>query len=139
MAESKFPELPDDKKSYLLGSFIFLRYFNPAIITPESVGILTANDINRTARRNLVLVRILGAACSEELVQVTKVLQNLVNHCPFGTKEDFMSPMNRWLLSRKNRLLLYYAQLINVGDPENYQKAGNQRFLLLINCRMCRR
>jgi len=57
-------------------------------------------------------------------IKVAKVLQNLVNHCSFGAKEEYMVPMNRFLLSRKNRLLLYYAQLINVGDPENYQKVS---------------
>lgn len=49
-------ELTDKVSFQLISSFIFLRYFNPALLCPEAYG-LTDRDLSATARRPLVLVR----------------------------------------------------------------------------------
>ncbi len=65
-----------------VGGFIFLRFINPAIVSPETVDLDLPND-NRDIRRSLVLV--------------TKVLQALANNVRFGAKEPGMRQLNGWM------------------------------------------
>ena len=58
MMQEKFPESTLEDRDILLGSYIFLRFYSPAIITPEFYGILTnANTLSLRVRRNLLHVR----------------------------------------------------------------------------------
>src|SRR5690606_27021230 len=66
---SKFPE----SRHTVIGGFIFLRFFNPAINVPESYG-LTEEPPSKEARRVFVLA--------------TKTLQSLANNIPMGAKEE---------------------------------------------------
>ncbi|MBP3629383.1 MAG: hypothetical protein J6I95_07935, partial [Anaerotignum sp.] len=59
-----FPELP----SQIVGGYLFLRLFCPAIASPENFDLLgPETKISTSTRRNLILV--------------TKVLQNMKNYC----------------------------------------------------------
>lgn len=74
---SRFPEA----KVTAVGGFIFLRFFCPAIVAPESVGLVDSDVvISKDLRRSLVLI--------------TKVVQNLANNVLFGAKESFMGGIN---------------------------------------------
>jgi len=75
---SRFPE----SIFTAVGGFIFLRFINPAIVSPETVDLDLPND-NRDIRRSLVLV--------------TKVLQALANNVRFGAKEPGMRQLNGWM------------------------------------------
>ncbi|KAI8868758.1 hypothetical protein GQ42DRAFT_36496 [Ramicandelaber brevisporus] len=66
-----------------VGGFIFLRFFNPAIVAPDTFG-LTSTINNKELRRGLLLT--------------TKVIQNLANDVLFGVKEAFMAPLNEFLM-----------------------------------------
>jgi neurofibromin 1 len=65
-----------------VGAFIFLRFFNPAIVSPDSEN-LCRNIENPKIRRALLLV--------------TKVIQNLANNVLFGAKEPYMIVLNDFL------------------------------------------
>lgn len=78
MAATKF-ELNEKQRYTLVSSFIILRYFNPAILVPETFG-LADRDIGGPVRRSLTLL--------------TKVLQNYANEIAFGGKESFMAVFN---------------------------------------------
>lgn len=55
--QERFPESTLEDRDILLGSYIFLRFYSPAIITPEYYGILTnANTLSLRVRRNLLHV-----------------------------------------------------------------------------------
>ena len=81
--EQKFPE----SSTTAIGGFMFLRFFCPALVSPESFGLL--RSVPPYARRALVLV--------------TKVLQNLANQQPF--KEQYMAPLNASFLEPNTTLV----------------------------------
>jgi hypothetical protein len=56
-----------------IGGFMFLRFICPALVAPDSFGLI--RSVPPESRRALVLV--------------AKVLQNLANFVPFGSKEEF--------------------------------------------------
>ncbi|KAI9761574.1 MAG: 3-dehydroquinate dehydratase (3-dehydroquinase) [Chaenotheca gracillima] len=65
-----------------VGSFIFLRFFCPAIVAPDSEGLVTSSP-SKEMRRGLLLIG--------------KVVQNLANNVLFGVKEPYMAPLNDFL------------------------------------------
>ncbi|WWC91180.1 uncharacterized protein L201_006121 [Kwoniella dendrophila CBS 6074] len=77
-------ELVDDRftdsRHSAVGSFIFLRFFCPAIVSPESID-LDVDPDTRDTRRALLLI--------------TKVIQNLANNVVF--KEPHMKVLNSFL------------------------------------------
>lgn len=76
--DSRFP----DSRHSSVGSFIFLRFLCPAIVSPESVDLeLPAGS--KENRRGLLLI--------------TKIIQNLANNVVFGNKEPHMKILNGFL------------------------------------------
>jgi len=90
----------------LIGSFIFLRYLNPAISSPEGFGLLPEGKVpSNTARRNLLLI--------------TKVLQNLANGKTFNNKELYMVPLNGFVERHMKTVTSYFDELVNfVAQPK---------------------
>lgn len=76
IVEDRFP----DSRHSAVGSFIFLRFFCPAIVSPEAVDLDVPAD-SREVRRALLLI--------------TKVIQNLANNVKF--KEPHMQILNTFL------------------------------------------
>jgi Ran GTPase-activating protein (RanGAP) involved in mRNA processing and transport len=84
----------------LIGSFIFLRYLNPAVSSPEGFGLLPPGKVpSNTARRNLLLI--------------TKVLQNLANGKTFNNKELYMVPLNGFVEKHMKTVASYFDELVN--------------------------
>ena len=70
--------------AHRIGGFLFLRFVNPAIVSPETIdvdlaAVNPASD-TREVRKNLV--------------QISKVLQALANNVKFGAKEPKMRKLN---------------------------------------------
>ncbi|KAJ3082728.1 Neurofibromin 1, partial [Quaeritorhiza haematococci] len=63
-----------------VGGFIFLRFFCPAIVAPETFDLVQQPITSKDLRRGLVLV--------------TKVVQTLANNVLFGIREKFMEGLN---------------------------------------------
>jgi len=63
-------------------AFVFLRFFNPDIVAPDSENLCKPIE-NVKIRRALLLI--------------TKVIQNLANNVLFGAKEPFMIVLNSFL------------------------------------------
>lgn len=76
--EDRFP----DSRHSAVGSLIFLRFFCPAIVNPESLDLHVPPEV-REVRRALLLI--------------TKVIQNLANNVVFGNKEPHMKVLNSFL------------------------------------------
>eukprot|EP01132_Coremiostelium_polycephalum_P001368 gene1368-1726_t len=88
----------------LVGGFIMLRFFSPAIVTPEYSKLLPSDIVpTKKAKRNLVLL--------------AKVLQNASNGVLFGGKEEFMTCMNQFVLSNKEKMENYFTMICK--DPLN--------------------
>jgi len=89
----RFPE----NTNTTIGGFIFLRFFCPAVSSPEAYGIVEEPP-SASARRLLILI--------------TKVLQNLSNDVEFGSKEPYMTKMNDFIQSNRNKLVQFYDKLV---------------------------
>ncbi|KAJ1987203.1 Ras GTPase activating protein ira2 [Dimargaris cristalligena] len=79
-----------------VGGFIFLRFFCPSIVAPDSHDLVKGN-VNKEVRRGLILA--------------TKVIQNLANDVLFGAKEAFMTPLNDFLITNKYKVTQYLEEL----------------------------
>jgi len=84
----------------LLGGFLMLRLFSPALIAPENWLPMQLN-INATQRRNLTLL--------------AKLLQNASNGTTFDSKEPYMIPMNSFINDSKSRMWNYFDLV--ASDP----------------------
>jgi len=87
-----------------MGGYIYLRFFNPVIVTPDAINFISIKP-NRIMRRNLILM--------------AKVLQNLSNGILFGDKEVFMKVLNKYIEERMEPLQTYFDNLIKVDDLED--------------------
>jgi len=109
----RFPE----NVNTTIGGFIFLRFFCPAVSSPEAYGIVEEPP-SASARRLLILI--------------TKVLQNLSNDIEFGSKEPYMTKMNDFIQSNRLKLGQFYERLvkpsgkapINIDMPRNIKNVS---------------
>ncbi|KAG0011185.1 Ras GTPase activating protein ira2, partial [Entomortierella chlamydospora] len=96
-----------DAKFTAVGGFIFLRFLCPAIVAPESDGLLQAPIENAKVRRGLLLI--------------TKVIQNLANNVLFGAKEPFMIVLNTFLTSNIHKVTRFLG---NISTPQQLEPAS---------------
>ncbi|KAI7862201.1 hypothetical protein BDF14DRAFT_1858538 [Spinellus fusiger] len=93
----RFPEA----KYTAVGAFIFLRFFCPAIVSPETEGLLKPNTfISRDMRRGHLIA--------------TKVIQNLANNVLFGSKETYMIVLNDFLTSNIYKVTSFLRNISSV-------------------------
>lgn len=87
-----------------VGAFFFLRLICPAIAAPESY--FADEPPEPYVRRQLVLV--------------SKMLQNLANKVQFGGKEEFMAPLNPFIIDNAENLEKFYLKLTvkNTSSPD---------------------
>ncbi|KJE97414.1 hypothetical protein CAOG_07280 [Capsaspora owczarzaki ATCC 30864] len=91
-----------DKVDIAIGGFIFLRYFCPAIVSPEGFN-LVKQPVTPEARKNLILI--------------SKTLQNMASGVEFGENEPYMLNANQLLRDSKLGVHLY-LQLLAVVPPD---------------------
>lgn len=87
---------------------MFLRFVNPAIVSPYEAGILEKKPLPRIERglklMSKVRSRAEGAACRwgcqarPQTFPVSQILQSIANHVLF-TKEEHMRPFNDFVKS----------------------------------------
>lgn len=91
-----------------VGGFLFLRFICPAIVAPEVYN-LCPHVPPMAVRRGLILI--------------SKAIQNLSNGVQFGSKEEYMTPMNPFIVENIHRIrdfLLSLAQAVDVKDGESH-------------------
>eukprot|EP00475_Leptophrys_vorax_P005130 TRINITY_DN1307_c0_g2_i1.p1 TRINITY_DN1307_c0_g2~~TRINITY_DN1307_c0_g2_i1.p1 ORF type:complete len:901 (+),score=234.58 TRINITY_DN1307_c0_g2_i1:125-2827(+) len=119
LAEQSFPDADRYQIASLIGGYVCLRFFSPAIVTPDALNIITDKP-NKLMRRNLVLV--------------AKCLQNLSNGQYWGEhKAEYMIPLNSFIDKNRSRLTDYLLNLANVDDLE--YRLNVDRLLALTNTR----
>jgi Ras GTPase-activating-like protein IQGAP2/3 len=84
--------------------FVYYRFINLAIVTPDSFNIVDT-DIPAVARKNLVFI--------------AKVLQNVFNFREF-TANDNLAGLNEFINRSKPALLRYVDDVPRVEDPEDH-------------------
>ncbi|RYP71987.1 hypothetical protein DL771_004456 [Monosporascus sp. 5C6A] len=92
-----------EAKYTAVGSFIFLRFFCPAIVAPETDG-LVSTPPSKELRRGLLLI--------------AKVIQNLANNVLFGAKEPYMYGLNDFLTQNIYKVTTFLRE-ISVPPKDN--------------------
>jgi len=100
LTKRKYPEATDHAICSLIGGFFFLRFINPAIVTPQAY-MLVDGIPSKHPRRTLTLI--------------AKMLQNLANK-PSYAKEAYMYPTNPFVEQNKTRINQFLNELCEVGD-----------------------
>ena len=93
--ETTADRFPESRHS-VIGSFIFLRFFCPAIVAPDNIDLDVSPD-TREVRRALLLI--------------TKVIQNLANNVIFGNKEPHMKVLNGFLAENIRQVSKFLSEM----------------------------
>ncbi|KAG4305805.1 hypothetical protein PORY_000715 [Pneumocystis oryctolagi] len=96
----KYPDSSDYSICSLIGGFFFLRFINPAIVTPHAYMLIDGSP-GEYLRRTLTLI--------------AKMLQNLANK-PSYSKEPYMTSLSSFIDSNKLRVNKFLNDLCEVGD-----------------------
>jgi len=89
---------PDSKYSSI-GGFIFLRFFNAAVTSPQLYG-LCKDQPSPEAHRVFVLV--------------TKVLQSLANGIPLGGKEEYMIKLDDFIQENQSEINKFFDRVATI-------------------------
>ncbi|OAA54537.1 GTPase activating protein [Niveomyces insectorum RCEF 264] len=100
LTKRKYPDANDQAICTLIGGFFFLRFINPAIVTPKSYMLIDGTPADRP-RRTLTLI--------------AKMLQNLANK-PSYAKEPYMSKLQPFIHHNKDRVNKFMLDLCEVQD-----------------------
>ncbi|PKY08236.1 putative GTPase activating protein Sar1 [Aspergillus campestris IBT 28561] len=100
LSRRKYPDAQDHTICTLIGGFFFLRFINPAIVTPRSYMLIDATPTEKP-RRTLTLI--------------AKMIQNLANK-PSYAKEPYMSKLQPFIEQNKERVNKFLLDLCEVQD-----------------------
>ncbi|KAI0973171.1 GTPase [Xylaria arbuscula] len=90
-----------EAKYTAVGAFIFLRFFCPAIVAPDSEKLVNEPP-SKEMRRGLLLI--------------AKVIQNLANNVLFGAKEPYMYPLNDFLTQNIYKVTTFLREISVLPD-----------------------
>ncbi|KAI8141679.1 hypothetical protein BJV82DRAFT_714889 [Fennellomyces sp. T-0311] len=105
-ANARFPEA----KYKSVGAFIFLRFFCPAIVSPESTHFRVK----------------ISAALYRGLLIAGKISQNLANNVLFGDKESYMFPLNDLLTRNIYRVTRFLREMSRKPPSTSEADAENE-------------
>ncbi|KAL1973138.1 hypothetical protein VTN31DRAFT_6680 [Thermomyces dupontii] len=100
LSRRKYPDAQDQTICTLIGGFFFLRFINPAIVTPRSYMLIDETPSEKP-RRTLTLI--------------AKMLQNLANK-PSYSKEPYMAKLQPFIHDNKDRVNKFMLDLCEVQD-----------------------
>jgi len=100
LSKRKYPDATDQTVCTLIGGFFFLRFINPAIVTPRSY-MLIENQPAENPKRTLTYI--------------AKLLQNLANK-PSYAKEPYMIKLQPFIEQNKERVNKFMLELCEVSD-----------------------
>ncbi|KAI8072167.1 Rho GTPase activation protein [Gilbertella persicaria] len=100
LTKRKSPDASEYSVCSMIGGFFFLRFINPAIVTP---------------RAYMLLDTVPGNAPRRTLTLIAKMLQNLANR-PSYAKETYMLPTNPFVEKNKQRINKFLNELCEVSD-----------------------
>ncbi|KAI0441250.1 GTPase [Xylaria telfairii] len=115
LTKRKYPEANDQIICTLIGGFFFLRFINPAIVTPKSYMLIDGIPAERP-RRTLTLI--------------AKMLQNLANK-PSYAKEPYMAKLSPFIQQNKDRVNKFMLDLCEVQDF--YESLEVDQYVALTN------
>ncbi|KAI0160187.1 GTPase [Xylariaceae sp. FL1272] len=100
LTKRKYPDANDQVICTLIGGFFFLRFINPAIVTPKSYMLIDGIPAEKPRRT---------------LTYIAKMLQNLANK-PSYAKEPYMAKLSPFIQQNKDRVNRFMLDLCEVQD-----------------------
>ncbi|CAI6334638.1 unnamed protein product [Periconia digitata] len=100
LSRRKYPDAQEQTICTLIGGFFFLRFINPAIVTPRSYMLIDATPAENPKR---------------VLTYIAKMLQNLANK-PSYAKEPYMAKLQPFIHQNKERMNKFLLDLCEVQD-----------------------
>ncbi|KAF2772575.1 ras GTPase activator [Teratosphaeria nubilosa] len=100
LTRRKYPDAQEQTICTLIGGFFFLRFINPAIVTPRSYMLIEQTPAENPKRT---------------LTYVAKMLQNLANK-PSYAKEPYMVKLQPFIHQNKERINKFMLDLCEVQD-----------------------
>ncbi|KAL9126410.1 MAG: hypothetical protein Q9217_004538 [Psora testacea] len=100
LSKRKYPDANDQTVCTLIGGFFFLRFINPAIVTPRSYMLIDSQPAEHPKRT---------------LTYIAKLLQNLANK-PSYSKEPYMIKLQPFIEQNKERVNKFMLGLCEVSD-----------------------
>lgn len=113
LTRRKFPEASEQIISSLIGAFFFLRFINPAIVTPSGY-MLVDSPPGDNPRRTLTLI--------------AKLLQNVVNQ-PTHNKEPYITPLQPFVDDNAQRVIKFLNDVCEV--PDFYETLEMDQYIAL--------
>lgn len=113
LTKRKYPDATETAVCSLIGAFFFLRFINPAIVSPQTY-VLVDKLPNENTRRTLTLI--------------AKMLQNLANK-PSYAKEPYMENLQSFVDSNKSRINRFLNELGEV--PDFYESLEMDQYVAL--------
>ncbi|THH19788.1 hypothetical protein EW146_g1464 [Bondarzewia mesenterica] len=104
----KFPDASEEAYASCIGRLVFYRYINPAIITPETFGIVS-NTVDIGSRKNLA--------------QISKVLSQLTTGMGFGDESPSYIPINEFVNKAIKQVTHWLLEVADVPDAETQYHA----------------
>ncbi|GAA5984958.1 hypothetical protein JCM10908_002467 [Rhodotorula pacifica] len=115
LTRRKYPEANDYAICSLIGGFFFLRFVNPAIVTPQAYMLIDSLPASaKHPRRTLTLI--------------AKMLQNLANK-PSYSKEAYMMSLQPFVDNNKARMNQFLNALCEV--PDFYDSLETDQYIAL--------
>jgi Ras GTPase-activating-like protein IQGAP2/3 len=100
LSRRKYPDAQDQAICTLIGGFFFLRFINPAVVTPKSY---------------MLIERVPEEKPKRTLTYIAKMLQNLANK-PSYAKEPYMVKLQPFIQRNKDRVNKFLLDLCEVQD-----------------------
>lgn len=113
LTKRKYPAATDTAVCSLIGAFFFLRFVNPAIVTPQAYMLVDKVPTD-DSRRTLTLI--------------AKMLQNLANK-PTYSKEPYMESLSSFVDENKSRINRFLNDLCEV--PDFYESLELDQYVVL--------
>ncbi|KAF7723612.1 Ras GTPase activating protein ira2 [Apophysomyces ossiformis] len=114
ISDTVYAQFPEARYA-AVGSFIFLRFFCPAIVSPEAEGLTNAGiAVTREMRRGFLII--------------TKVIQNLANNVLFGAKETYMIMLNDFLTSNIYRVTSFLREMAAISNDTSETKLEEEPY-----------
>jgi Ras GTPase-activating-like protein IQGAP2/3 len=100
----QFPREPQHRLLQLVGNWLWKFYLQPALTSPESMGVIE-KQLTPLQKRNLG--------------EVAKVLGQVASGRLFGGENIYLQPLNAYVGDAIERIRIIFSNIISVPDAEN--------------------
>lgn len=101
----RFPKSKPEQILSILGYFVGYRFIGLGISSPDAFGIINRDQ--------------LPLSVVKALASINKVISIIFRLSEFSA-DDELAPLNDWIRSNRKKMIEYFADLVDVPQPEDY-------------------